>query len=145
MSLTSSAFLEGGTIPMRYTCAGVGNFPGLAWSRPPPGTKELALLVFDPDAGGGGFVHYLRYGIDPSARGYLDNQVPHGLPGMNGAGNERWIPPCPPSGGPHHYQFTLFALDRTPDITYTANVHQFLDAIRGSVLAQSRLTGTFGR
>ena len=64
---------------------------------------------------------------------------------MNGPGNERWIPPCPPSGSPHHYQFTVFALDHEPQLAPTANVHQFLDGIRGSVIAEGQLTGLFGR
>jgi Raf kinase inhibitor-like YbhB/YbcL family protein len=145
MSLTSSAFADGGTIPTEFTCAGSGRRPDLRWTAPPPGTKELALLVFDPDAGATGFVHYLVWGIDPSLRAATGNRYPGGSPGMNGRGNEGWVPPCPPSGGPHRYQFTFFALDRHPEIAPTANVAQFLDGIRGAVLAQGRLTGTFGR
>lgn len=145
MSLTSSAFADGATIPTEYTCAGAGRRPDLQWSAPPNGTEELALLVFDPDAGSTGFVHYLVWGVDPSLRKTTSNQFPGGLPGMNGRGSEGWVPPCPPSGGAHHYEFTVFALSRQPEIAPTANVEQFLDGIRGSVLAQGRLTGTFGR
>ncbi|MGZ4689489.1 MAG: YbhB/YbcL family Raf kinase inhibitor-like protein [Acidimicrobiia bacterium] len=146
MRITSPEFADGGTIPTEFTCAGAGNAPTLQWTAPPAGTKELALLVFDPDAGGQGFVHYLGWGIDPNARGAAENRYSFGaLPGMNGLGREHWVPPCPPSGGPHRYQFTVFALSRHPEITYTANVHQFLDGIRGLVLAQGRLTGRYGR
>jgi Raf kinase inhibitor-like YbhB/YbcL family protein len=145
MSVTSSAFADGGVIPTEYTCAGAGRRPDLSWSAPPKGTKELALLVFDPDAGSTGFVHYLVWGVDPSIRKTTSNLYPGGLPGMNGRGSEGWVPPCPPSGGPHHYEFTVFALSQQPEIAPTANVEQFLDAIKGSVLAEGRLTGTFGR
>jgi Raf kinase inhibitor-like YbhB/YbcL family protein len=145
MTVTSSAFADGGTIPPQFTCAGAGTRPDLHWSAPPAGTQELALLVFDPDAPGGGFVHYLVWGIDPSVREATGNLYPGGLPGMNGRGSEGWVPPCPPSGGPHRYQFTIFALGRHPDIAMTSNATQFLDGIRGSVLAQGRLTGLFGR
>jgi Raf kinase inhibitor-like YbhB/YbcL family protein len=145
MRLTSSAFADGGTIPTRFTCAGAGTRPDLAWTTPPPGTEELALLVFDPDAGRSGYVHYLAWGIDPNRREATSNLYPGGTPGMNGRGSEGWVAPCPPSGGPHRYQFTLFALSRHPEIAPTANAEQFLDGIRGSVLAEARLTGRFGR
>jgi Raf kinase inhibitor-like YbhB/YbcL family protein len=145
MRLTSPAFADNGTIPTRFTCAGAGTRPDLHWSAPPAGTRELALLVFDPDAGDRGFVHWLVFGIDPSRRAATSNQYPGGAPGMNGTGNEGWVPPCPPSGGPHHYVFTVFALSRSPELAPTANVDQFLDASKGSVLARGELTGTYGR
>ncbi len=145
MTLTSSAFTDGEPIPSQFTCAGTGGRPDLRWSAPPPGTKELALLVIDPDAGAPGFVHYLVWDIDPTVREATGNAYPGGIPGMNGRGNEGWVAPCPPAGGPHHYQFRILALSRTPEIAPTANVEQFLEAIKGSVLAEGRLTGTYGR
>jgi Raf kinase inhibitor-like YbhB/YbcL family protein len=145
MQLTSSAFTDNGTIPVRSTCAGEGAVPDLFWSEPPPGTEQLALLVFDPDAGTTGFVHYLVWGIAPDVRSAAGGRYPGGVPGMNGRGSEGWVAPCPPPGGPHHYQFTVFALDREPQIAPTANVRQFLDGIRGSVIAEGHLTGLFGR
>ena len=117
MRLTSAAFADRGTIPARHTCDGEGTSPPLAWSAPPRGTIEQALLVLDPDA-----------------------------PGMNGRGNEGWVPPCPPRGdGPHRYEFTIFALGRRSGLVPTANVRDFLDAIRGKVLATGKLTGRYGR
>lgn len=145
LRVTSPVFADGGTIPTEFTCAGAGKRPDLHWSAPPAGTKELAILVFDPDAGDRGFVHWLVFGVDPSKRAATGNQYPGGAPGMNGTGNEGWVPPCPPSGGPHHYVFTVFALARAPEIALTANVQQFLDAIKGSVLARGELTGLYGR
>ena len=145
MQLTSSDFKDNGTIPTEFTCAGAGSSPVLRWSAPPPGTKQLALLVFDPDAGSDGFVHYLVWGIAPNLRSAQRDRYPGGIPGMNGRGSEGWVPPCPPPGGPHHYQFTLFALDHAPEIAPTANVRQFLDGIEGSVIAEGHLTGLFGR
>jgi Raf kinase inhibitor-like YbhB/YbcL family protein len=145
MRLTSPEFTDGGTIPTVFTCAGAGSSPALDWSAPPAGTKELALLVFDPDAGNEGFVHYLVWGVAPTARGTQRDRYPGGLPGMNSRGNEGWVPPCPPAGEAHHYQFTVFALDRHPEIAPTANVHQFLEGIRRSVIGEGRLTGRYGR
>jgi Raf kinase inhibitor-like YbhB/YbcL family protein len=145
MSVTSPEFADGSTIPTQFTCAGAGEVPELSWTAPPSRTNELALLVFDPDAGADGFVHFLRWGIDPSVRGTQRNSFPSGVPGMNGRGGEDWVPPCPPAGGPHRYQFTIYALDHEPQIAPTANVQQFLDAIQGSVIAEGHLTGRFGR
>ena len=63
---------------------------------------------------------------------------------MNGRGSEGWVPPCPPAGSPHHYEFTVFALSRPPAIASTANVRRFLAAIKGSVVASGHLTGLYG-
>jgi hypothetical protein len=145
MHLTSPAFADGGPIPTEYTCSGEGVVPDLAWSAPPPGTEGLALLVFDPDAGPDGFVHFLRWDISPAQRAVTGGLVVGGTPGMNGRGGEQWVAPCPPAGNLHHYQFTLFALDRAPQIAPTANVTQFLAGIRGRVIATGRLTGTYER
>lgn len=145
MKLTSPEFTDGGTIPTEFTCAGAGSSPELRWTAPPPGTKELALLVFDPDAPGDGFVHYLVWGVSPTVRGTQRDKYPGGLSGMNSLGNEGWVPPCPPAGGPHHYRFTVFALSRSPEFAPTANVHQFLDGIKGTVVGEGELTGLFGR
>lgn len=144
--LTSPAFTDRGTIPRSYTCDGGGKSPPLAWSLPPARTEELALLVFDPDAPGDGFVHFLQYGIAPTTLRKGQGLYAGGVPGMNGRGNEGWVPPCPPRGyPPHRYEFTLFALARHPELAPTANVRQFLDAIRGKVLATGKLTGRYGR
>jgi Raf kinase inhibitor-like YbhB/YbcL family protein len=145
MQLTSSDFADNGTIPTRLTCAGAGTPPELFWSAPPRGTDQLALLVFDPDAGTDGFVHYLAWGIGAEQRNASPGSSPVGTRGRNSLGQEGWIPPCPPPGGPHRYQFTLFALDHEPQIAPTANVRQFLDGIEGSVIAEGHLTGRFGR
>src|SRR5439155_14692198 len=68
ITLRSSAFTDGGTIPQRFTCASVGTTPPLAWSGVPAGAKELALLVEDPDAPGGTFVHWVLFHLQPGLR-----------------------------------------------------------------------------
>jgi Raf kinase inhibitor-like YbhB/YbcL family protein len=145
MTVTSPEFADGGAIPTEFTCAGAGDMPRLTWSAAPAGTEELAVLVFDPDAGTNGFVHYLGWGIDPTRTGTTRVRYFGAQPGMNGRGSEGWVPPCPPSGGPHHYEFNVFALSKTPEIAPTANVAQFLDGIKGLVVAQGKLTGLYGR
>jgi len=145
MTVTSPAFTDGGTIPTEFTCSGTGTMPALSWSTPPAGTKELALLVFDPDAGTNGFVHSLEWGIDPAVTGTSHGPVMTGVRGMNGRGSEGWVPPCPPPGAPHHYEFNVFALSKPSEIAPTATVTQFLDDIKGLVVARGKLTGLYGR
>lgn len=145
MQLTSSDFADSGTIPTQFTCAGAGTSPALRWTAPPPGTRQLALVVFDPDAGANGFVHYLAWGIAPTVRDAPSDRYPGAISGLNGRGSAGWVPPCPPPGSPHHYQFTIYALDHEPQIAPTANVQQFLAGVQGSVLAEGHLTGRFGR
>jgi Raf kinase inhibitor-like YbhB/YbcL family protein len=123
--LTSPAFHAGGTIPVRYTCAGANVSPPLRWTAPPRGTASLALTVFDPDAPGGGFLHWRIPRLAASLRA-----LPAGskLGAANGTGAAGWTGPCPPAGSPHHYRFELRALDPT-----------------GKVLATARLVGLYGR
>jgi len=125
-ALTSPAFANGGTIPVEYTCDGRGVSPPLRWSAPPAGTKSFALTVFDPDAPGGGFLHWQASGIPAGARGLRAGQHPP-VEGANGAGRSGWTGPCPPSGV-HHYVFTLTAV-----------------GAHGKVLARAKLVGRYGR
>jgi phosphatidylethanolamine-binding protein (PEBP) family uncharacterized protein len=145
MRLTSPAFTDGGVLPKQYTCAGEDpSRPDLHWSTPPPGTKELALVVVDPAVGEDGYVHYLFWGLSPQRVSATEGSAAGGLPGMNGEGREHWAPPCPVSGSPHTYEFRVLALDRHPDVLMTANLRQFSDAIRGSVIGEGLLTATSG-
>ena len=123
--LTSPAFHQGGTIPKRYTCDGANISPALRWTAPPRRTASFSLTVFDPDAPGGGFLHWRIARLPASAR-----SLPAGsrLGGLNSAGTRGWTGPCPPPGPAHHYRFTLRALDRA-----------------GHVLAAARLVGLYRR
>lgn len=78
IQLTSSSFAEGEPIPRRHTCDGEDRSPPLAWSGVPVGTEELALLVDDPDAPRGTFVHWVLWGLDPAAGGLAEGEVPEG-------------------------------------------------------------------
>lgn len=123
--LTSPAFHSGSTIPTRYTCDGANGSPPLRWTAPPRRTASLSLTVFDPDAPGGGFLHWRIRRLPAGTR-----SLPAGsrLGGPNGAGGSGWTGPCPPAGPPHHYRFTLRALSAS-----------------GKVLAVARLVGIYGR
>ena len=151
LSVSSSAFQEGGKIPAKYTCEGQDISPALAWDEPPAGTQTFALIMDDPDAPVGVFTHWVLFNL-PAATDGLPEAVPTqaqlqdgSLQVKNDFGRTGYGGPCPPSGRPHRYQFTLYALDQTLDLMAGASKKQVLDAIQGHVLAQGRLTGTYQR
>ena len=95
--LTSSAFAEGGTIPRRYTCDGQDRSPSLSWTAPPTGSRSLALILDDPDAPGGRFIHWLAWGITPDSGGLGEGEAAP-LEGRNDFGTVGYRGPCPPRG-----------------------------------------------
>jgi Raf kinase inhibitor-like YbhB/YbcL family protein len=140
--LTSPAFKPGGAIPVVYTCKGKSRSPALHWTSPPAGTKSLALSVNDPDAPvPGGFQHWLGWGLKPTARTQPPAK-PLPIEGANGTGKAGYVGPCPPSGN-HHYHFTLYALNAPLMLKAGADRVAFRAAIRGHVLGQATLIGTF--
>lgn len=150
LELRSAAFAEGGSIPSQYTCDGKNVSPPLAWSGIPPAAKSLALVCDDPDAPAGVWVHWVVYGLPPST-----SALPEGVPardeigggGRQGKNDFRKIGyggPCPPSGT-HRYVFTLSALDSKLDLPAGATKQDLLAAIRGHVLAETKLIGKYSR
>jgi phosphatidylethanolamine-binding protein (PEBP) family uncharacterized protein len=106
ITVTSTAFHQGGTIPDAYTCSGRGAIPALAWSGVPAGTAWLALVVDDPSAPGGTFHHWYVIRIPPGTRGVAENVAPHGRIVVG------WQAPCPPSGSTDTYQFSVYAMPK---------------------------------
>ncbi len=147
IELTSSAFKAGGTIPTRYTCDGKQTSPPLAWSDVPAGTRSLALLMEDPDAPGGTFVHWTVYGITPSVRRFDAGKAPsHSQQGENSFGDDHYGGPCPPKGDQaHHYEFNLYALRADPGLEPGAKPDDVRAAIKKQALARGSLIGTFRR
>ena len=143
MTVTSSAFTAGGAIPARYTCKGDNVSPPLRWSAPPAGTQELALVVDDPDAPGGTFVHWVLAGIPASLTQLQENAVPEGAREARNSKGSGYTGPCPPSGKAHHYRFTVYALGRSPEVAQDADPVQAIGAIQAAATAQGQLVGTF--
>jgi hypothetical protein len=145
--VSSPAFRDGGLLPDGFTCDGAGASPPISWRRVPAGTEELALVVDDPDAPAGTFVHWVAWGIDPASGRIPEQLVPAGIrEGRAGTGRVEYVPPCPPGGdGTHGYRFTLYALSRAPDVAEGATERQLRRAIRGSVLARSRIVARYER
>ncbi len=151
LTLRSGAFSAGGEIPRRYTCDGADVSPPLQWDGVPQGTKSFVLLCEDPDAPGGMWVHWVAHGIPASAR-----QLPEGVAeveeladgtrqGMNDFRRLGYGGPCPPRGTRHRYFFRLYALDAPLAVGPKADRARVLEAMRGHVLEEAELMGTYAR
>lgn len=145
LTLTSSAFDDGGSIPGRHSCDGEDLSPPLTWSEPPQGTVSLVLLVDDPDAPGGTFTHWLAWGL-PAGEGGLAEGEGAPVEGENGFGTRGYRGPCPPRGhGPHRYFFRLYAVDSELALEAGAGRHELERAIGTGALAVAELVGTYER
>ncbi len=151
LQLTTSAFPSQGTIPKKFTCDGSDVSPPLAWSGAPPGTRSFALIVDDPDAPVGTWVHWVLYDL-PANTKELAEGVPKQEQLSNGARQGRndfrkigYGGPCPPPGKPHRYFFKLYALDKKLDLKAGASKAEAESAMKGHILAQAELMGRFGR
>lgn len=151
LQLTSIDFPPGGSIPAALTCDGVNRSPSLTWSDPPAGTKSFVLILDDPDAPVGTFVHWVLYNLPPTARS-LPPAVPKqnevaggGRQGRNDFGDIGYGGPCPPGHMPHHYRFLLYALDTPLSLHAGATKPQVEDALKGHILARGRMVGVYSR
>jgi Raf kinase inhibitor-like YbhB/YbcL family protein len=150
MNLTSSAFTQGQPVPKKFSCKGDDISPALAWDEPPAGTKSLALIMDDPDAPMGTWVHWVLFNIPAHVREWPENtptdeSLPNGaVQGITSARSHGYHGPCPPSGT-HRYFFKLYALDTVLTLTDKADKKALLAAMEGHILAQGELMGTFSK
>lgn len=155
VTISSSAFKHNEPIPAKYTGEGADVSPPLTWSGVPDGTKELALIMDDPDAPRPEpWVHWVVYKLPPTLTG-----LPEGVPKTPtltdppGAlqGNNTWPKigyngPMPPRGhGVHHYHFKLYALDTALDVQPGLDKKGLLARMQGHILAEGELIGTYRR
>jgi Raf kinase inhibitor-like YbhB/YbcL family protein len=155
LRVTSESFSEGAAIPMENVftgCGGKNTSPHLAWTGAPDGTKSFAITCFDPDAPtGSGYWHWIAFDIPASVSslkaGDGNSETPAG--GKSGSSDfamTSYGGPCPPKNDiPHHYIFTVYALDvpsiqGASDKTTGATLNFMM---RGHVLATGKITGTF--
>ena len=144
LQLTSPAFADGDTIPDAYTCSGANVSPSLAIWNVPSGSASLALIVHDPDAPHGDFIHWLVANLLPDLPRILESEVPDSaVQGRNDFGHNYYDGPCPPSGV-HRYMFDLYALDAMLDLADGAPEEDFRTAIANHAIAKATLTGRFG-
>lgn len=148
--LTSPAFANGAAIPTDYSCDGRDISPALVWTDPPAGTKSFAIIMDDPDAPIGTWVHWVIFNVPASTRNLkegmsTDLQLSDGsIQGTTSARSTGYHGPCPPSGT-HRYFFKLYALDVMLELSSKADKKDVLAAIEGHVLANTELMGTFSR
>jgi hypothetical protein len=151
LDVSSDAFARDGQIPVMYTCDGTDISPSLSWGPVPQGTASIAILVTDPDAPGGAFIHWVAYNIPAGTRGIPAgtpgrNVLPAGsVQGMNDMGRQGYGGPCPPRGKPHHYHFTVYALDSAVNLTGKRDGRTLAGALGGHILAQGELVGIYRR
>lgn len=144
-TLTSGAFEDGGAIPSTYTCDGENINPPLAIGGVPEGAKSLALIMDDPDAPVGLWVHWVVFDIDPASSGVGEGEKPaSGTEGTTTYGKPGYGGPCPPDRE-HRYLFKLYALDTTLDLDVSATKEDVEKAMDGHILEQTELMGRYDR
>jgi len=148
LEVKSEAFEHEARIPARHTCDGEDVSPALSWSGAPEGTVCYALVMDDPDAPVGTWVHWVAWNI-------AEPGLPEGIPAEAGGagglrqGQNSWPRagyggPCPPSGT-HRYFFRVFALDCEFELEPTTGKAELLQAMEGHVLAKGELLGMYSR
>lgn len=140
-------------IPVKYTCDGEDISPPILWDVEtlPDETKSLALVMFDPDAPHGTFIHWIMYNINPEVGG-LPEDIPKqpiveglGLQGVNDFGMMGYGGPCPPPGPPHRYFIRILALNQELDVRPGLNIEEFKKAIENRVVGYGDIIGVYTR
>jgi Raf kinase inhibitor-like YbhB/YbcL family protein len=151
LKLTSSAFDDNQSIPRKYTCDAENLSPSLAWSGAPEATRQFVLIVEDPDAPRGSWVHWVIYEIPGDVTALPEGlaKVPYiesvGKQGENDFGKIGYDGPCPPPGRAHRYIFKLYALDNELDLPDGASKDEIERAIQGHILSLGQLIGLYSR
>jgi Raf kinase inhibitor-like YbhB/YbcL family protein len=143
LRVSSPDFTQDSLLRERNTCDGAGDEPRVFATPVPTSVRELVLVVTDPDAPGGTFVHVTRFGIPNSGNGAVHEG---GSEGENSGGETGWTPPCPPKGDkPHRYVWSVYALSEESGLTEGAKPAEVTAALKDGVLAAGTLTGRYGR
>lgn len=145
MELHSEAFRSGDTIPVEHTADGEDRSPPLTWSGAPAGTRAFALIVHDPDAPRGDWVHWVLFDLAPDTQTLGEGQRDGGRSGTNDFGRLGWGGPSPPPGAPHRYVFELVALDSELGLPEGATRDEVERAMGGHEIARAKLVGKYGR
>lgn len=149
--IATPAFSAGGDIPKKFTCDGPDVSPKLTWNEPPAKAQALALIVDDPDAPVGTWVHWVLFDLPAGARelseGVAKQEQVHGgaKQGRNDFGKIGYGGPCPPPGKSHRYFFKLYALDANLGLKAGATKAEVERAMKGHILAHAEVMGKYGR
>jgi Raf kinase inhibitor-like YbhB/YbcL family protein len=149
--LTSPAFAAEAFIPVEFTCDGADRSPALSWEAPPnaASAKGLTLILVDPDAPNGPFIHWVLYDLPPDLRELAAGIPPQpflakGVQGKNDFGQYGYKGPCPPNGT-HRYFFRLYAVDKLLDLPPGVSGMAVQAALKGHILAKAELMGRYTR
>jgi len=149
--IASTAFANGGMIPKKFTCDGPDVSPALNWTQAPAATQSFALIMDDPDAPVGTWVHWVLYNLPADTRELLEGveakeHLTNGaIQGRNDFRQIGYGGPCPPAGGAHRYYFKLYALDTKLTLKTGATKRELEHAMKDHILAESELMGRYGR
>lgn len=151
MKISSGSFSAGEMIPKKFTCDGPDASPKLNWTEPPAKTQSFALIMDDPDAPAGTWVHWVLFDLPAETRELAEGvakqeQLANGSrQGRNDFGKIGYGGPCPPPGDPHRYFFKLYALDAKLNLKAGATKADVEGAIKGHILAHAEMIGKYGR
>jgi hypothetical protein len=151
MKISSASFAAGDMIPKKFTCDGPDASPKLSWTEPPAKTQSFALIMDDPDAPAGTWVHWVLFDLPANTRDLAEEvakqeQVANGArQGRNDFGKIGYGGPCPPAGNPHRYFFKLYALDSRLNLKAGATKADVEGAMKGHILAHAEMIGKYGR
>jgi Raf kinase inhibitor-like YbhB/YbcL family protein len=151
LEVSSPAFSEGKSIPKKYTGAGDDVSPPLKWGKVPAGTKSIAVICDDPDAPKKTWVHWVLFNLPPDTK-----ELPEGVEkkktlsskakqGKNDMKKIGYNGPYPPKGKAHHYHFKVYALDKKLSLKAGSTKKKLLANMKGHILAEGQLIGTFKR
>lgn len=142
-------FKFGKTIPSEFTCEGINISPPLDWSEIPEGTESLALIMEDPDAPGGIYLHWMLFNIPPEVD-HLEKNISRkeafndgSFQGKNDFGFHGYGGPCPPGRDKHRYFFRMFALDKQIDPNKIYNRDSFYNQIQGNIIDETIYMGYY--
>jgi hypothetical protein len=145
MNISSPSFADGGRIPDKFTCKGENISPRIDMAGIPDNARSLAVIVDDPDAPMKIWVHWVAWNMPPVSM-IPEAGLPQGsVEGVNDFGVRQYGGPCPPPGSVHRYFFKVYALDAMLDIGEDSDKADVEKAIKGHVLAQATLVGTYSR
>ncbi len=151
LHITNPDFSDGEVIPKRFTCDAQDISPKLEWKGPPANTESFALIMDDPDAPAGTWVHWVLYEIPSDARELpervpMQEQLASGArQGRNDFGKIGYGGPCPPPGKPHRYFFKLYALDTKLNLKPGVTKADLERTMKPHILSKAELIGIYGR
>lgn len=145
MKIISEAFQENEMIPEKYTADGENINPPLELIDIPSKTKSTALIIVDPDAPNGDFVHWILFNIPPGITEIAENSIPEfAIQGTNSLGTNNYLGPSPPSGT-HKYLFQIYTLDCKLKLDESARKDDIEKAIKNHIIEKAQLTGIYYR